>query len=283
MKRVLIIAYYFPPLGGIGSIRVMRYAQLLPEFGWEPTVIAPKGTPHAIDPTLSTGVTSVIRARSDLRSATLRDSGVRQPEVGELRRRAGSGATWNLDSAGPHPRRSRLSRCPGRLVSRGVDRGPSLSPTCGRRRDFLIIQPDHRPSDRPASQPGVRPSLGRRVSRPLERSAASRTSSRAAGRAIGREARSGRHSSGGAHPTLGRHWEERWGRSVDLIMNGHDVVARALPAAQPPALTHVGTYYPGEADFPSASGRAGGACAHGTSVTATVLYRPASGGCGARR
>ena len=41
MKRVLMVAYYFPPLGGIASLRAAEFAKHLPEFGWEPTVIAP--------------------------------------------------------------------------------------------------------------------------------------------------------------------------------------------------------------------------------------------------
>ncbi len=41
-RRVLIVAYYFPPLGGIGSLRVSGFARHLPEFGWEPVVLAPR-------------------------------------------------------------------------------------------------------------------------------------------------------------------------------------------------------------------------------------------------
>jgi glycosyltransferase involved in cell wall biosynthesis len=39
VKRVLIIAYGFPPLGGIGSIRTVKFAKYLPEFGWDPIVL----------------------------------------------------------------------------------------------------------------------------------------------------------------------------------------------------------------------------------------------------
>jgi glycosyltransferase involved in cell wall biosynthesis len=40
MKKVLMIAYHFPPLAGSSGIqRTLRFAQQLPEFGWEPIVL----------------------------------------------------------------------------------------------------------------------------------------------------------------------------------------------------------------------------------------------------
>lgn len=39
MKRVLLIAYYFPPDGGAGTQRALKFAKYLPEFGWLPTVL----------------------------------------------------------------------------------------------------------------------------------------------------------------------------------------------------------------------------------------------------
>jgi glycosyltransferase involved in cell wall biosynthesis len=39
MKRLLIVAYYFPPSGGPGVQRVLKYTKYLPEFGWEPIVL----------------------------------------------------------------------------------------------------------------------------------------------------------------------------------------------------------------------------------------------------
>jgi glycosyltransferase involved in cell wall biosynthesis len=40
LKRVLFIAYHFPPLGGAGVQRSVKFARYLPEFGWEPAVVA---------------------------------------------------------------------------------------------------------------------------------------------------------------------------------------------------------------------------------------------------
>jgi glycosyltransferase involved in cell wall biosynthesis len=64
MRRVLIVAYFFPPIGGIGSIRAASFATYLPEFGWEATVLAPADTPHPPDPSLDVGQVPVVRSRS---------------------------------------------------------------------------------------------------------------------------------------------------------------------------------------------------------------------------
>ena len=41
MKRVLMIAYHFPPLAGSSGIqRTLRFVQHLPKFGWEPLVLS---------------------------------------------------------------------------------------------------------------------------------------------------------------------------------------------------------------------------------------------------
>ncbi len=53
MKRVLVVAYYFPPLGGIGSLRLLKFANYLPEFGWEPTVLTPRNGAYHRDPSLA--------------------------------------------------------------------------------------------------------------------------------------------------------------------------------------------------------------------------------------
>ena len=40
MKRLLMVAFHFPPLAGSSGVqRTMRFAQSLPEFGWEPLVL----------------------------------------------------------------------------------------------------------------------------------------------------------------------------------------------------------------------------------------------------
>ena len=39
MKNVLIITYYWPPAGGPGVQRVLKFAKLLPKFGWRPFIL----------------------------------------------------------------------------------------------------------------------------------------------------------------------------------------------------------------------------------------------------
>ncbi len=52
-RRLLMIAYYFPPMGMGGVQRPLKFAKYLPEFGWDVTVItAPLGEYLAIDETL---------------------------------------------------------------------------------------------------------------------------------------------------------------------------------------------------------------------------------------
>jgi glycosyltransferase involved in cell wall biosynthesis len=42
LKKVLIISYYFPPSGGPGVQRVLKFVKYLPEFGWQPVVLTVK-------------------------------------------------------------------------------------------------------------------------------------------------------------------------------------------------------------------------------------------------
>lgn len=41
-KRVLIICYYWPPSGGSGVQRWLKFVKYLPEFGWQPVVYTPE-------------------------------------------------------------------------------------------------------------------------------------------------------------------------------------------------------------------------------------------------
>ncbi len=42
LKKVLIISYYFPPSGGPGVQRILKFVKYLPSFGWEPVVLTVK-------------------------------------------------------------------------------------------------------------------------------------------------------------------------------------------------------------------------------------------------
>lgn len=41
-KKVLVVAYYFPPIGGAGVLRPLKLAKYLKYFGWQPVVLTVK-------------------------------------------------------------------------------------------------------------------------------------------------------------------------------------------------------------------------------------------------
>lgn len=52
--RLLVVAYYFPPSGGAGVQRVLKWVKYLPQFGIEPVVLTVKnGAYPNLDPTLT--------------------------------------------------------------------------------------------------------------------------------------------------------------------------------------------------------------------------------------
>jgi glycosyltransferase involved in cell wall biosynthesis len=46
MKKVLIISYYWPPAGGIGVLRSLKFTKYLRQFGWEPIIYAPSNADY---------------------------------------------------------------------------------------------------------------------------------------------------------------------------------------------------------------------------------------------
>lgn len=53
LKRVLIITYYWPPSGGSGVQRWLKFAKYLPECGWEPVIFTPENPDFELkDPSL---------------------------------------------------------------------------------------------------------------------------------------------------------------------------------------------------------------------------------------
>lgn len=53
MKKALIITYYWPPSGGAGVQRWLKFAKYLREFGWEPVIYTPENPESpVIDPSL---------------------------------------------------------------------------------------------------------------------------------------------------------------------------------------------------------------------------------------
>jgi len=67
-RRVLVLTYYFPPSGGPGVQRMLKFVKYLPEVGWRPDVLTVReGAYPARDPTLRADVpdaVEVYRTRS---------------------------------------------------------------------------------------------------------------------------------------------------------------------------------------------------------------------------
>jgi len=62
LKKVLIITYYWPPAGGPGVQRVLKFAKYLPEFGWQPLVLTVRhGEYPALDGSLAEEIPSCCR------------------------------------------------------------------------------------------------------------------------------------------------------------------------------------------------------------------------------
>ena len=67
MKRVLVITYYWPPTGGSGVQRWVKFAKYLPEEGWQPVIYTPENPEQlAIDKSLANEIpaeTEILKTR----------------------------------------------------------------------------------------------------------------------------------------------------------------------------------------------------------------------------
>ena len=57
MKKVLIITYYWPPAGGPGVQRWLKFVKYLPDFGIQPVVYCPENPNY---PTLDSSMVSEV-------------------------------------------------------------------------------------------------------------------------------------------------------------------------------------------------------------------------------
>jgi len=48
MKKVLIITYYWPPSGGAGVQRWLKFAKYLPQYGWQPIIYTPENPDFSV-------------------------------------------------------------------------------------------------------------------------------------------------------------------------------------------------------------------------------------------
>lgn len=244
---MLIVAYYFPPIGGIGSIRLARFAKLLPERGWQTTVLAPRNTPHALDPHLHFPEDRVVRSRS-LELSRL--------GAGALGVRSGDGAAG--DNA-PQGRRGALRSLAHRYLffpdaQVGWYPGAVAAGLAALRRErFDAIYS----SANPVTAHLVARTLSRRARLPwiaeyrdpwsdrLDRDHPYARAARGLERAIAREATTVVMPT----PTWAAHYGALWDTRIAVVPNGHDGRLPERVRPDRPTLTYVGTYYPGDQDL----------------------------------
>jgi glycosyltransferase involved in cell wall biosynthesis len=249
VRRVLVVAYYFPPLGGIGSIRLARMTGHLPALGWEPVVLAPKGTPHERDETLSFPEEKVIRARS----FELTRLGKVVPAA-ESRAPAGGGRSEGVISGRA---REALRAAAHRLIYPDPQVGWLPEAVRAGRRALRAHRPDAIYS---SSYPITAHLIARTLSRsaglpwvaefrdPWSTSLPPRPHRRRAERLERRIANEAARVVMPT-PTWARHFGELWGRAVAVIPNGYDRRLQALAPPPRPVLTYLGTYYPRSQDL----------------------------------
>ena len=100
-SHLLMVPYYFPPLGMGGVQRPLKFARYLPEFGWDVSVLTPSvGAYHAIDDSLLAGLpesVKIVRVRTWDPArwiSTLRSWTTTSDEAGEWRRNLKSVQEW---------------------------------------------------------------------------------------------------------------------------------------------------------------------------------------------
>lgn len=241
MKRVLVVAYYFPPAGGIGSLRLSGFAQHLPEFGWEPLVLAPRDPAYHHDADLAVDERRVIRTGSielsRVGKRALRTGGddTAAAEVSGMRRRLRDGARAALyfpdGQIGWYPPAVRAARAALRDAPVDAIFSSSFPVTA-----HLIARRLHRMTAAPWIAEFRDPwaltlpdgSVRRRRAASLERR-------------LMREATTAVTVS----PSWAAMFERTWQRPVEVLPNGHaDVGEPGPPSDGEPVIGYLGTYYP---------------------------------------
>lgn len=88
MKKILMIAYHFPPLSGSSGIqRTLRFVRYLPQFGWNPIVLSAHTRAYEMtSPDLSTDVSPEIIVKRALAFDTARHLAIKGRYPGALAR-----------------------------------------------------------------------------------------------------------------------------------------------------------------------------------------------------
>ena len=238
-RRVLIVAYYFPPIGGIGSIRLASFAAGLPEFGWNPTVIAPRSTSHAggteLDPSAR-----VVRSTSMeiARLARLVRRG-RCPRTGTRGSTNRTSDSWSGLASYVYPD-AQIGWYPGAIWT-----GRRL---LGDQRFDAVFS-----SSYPVTAHLVGRTLSHRGGLPWIAEFRDPWSDRLGAahphhdRAAALERRLATSASRliMTSPTWAQHYGELWGREIEVVPNGHDGEIPSRPRPNRPTITYTGMFYPG--------------------------------------
>lgn len=248
MRRVLILAYYFPPLGGVGSLRVTGFAQHLPELGWETRVVAPRDGAYYRDPELRFPEHLVVRTGSlELSRAgkrLLRTDGddVRAARVGGARgllRDAARSLLYFPDAQvgwyGPAllaARRELRRRSYDAILSSSFPITAHLVARRLQRSSGLPWVADFRDPWSAMMPAGPSRSRAARLERSLAHAATAVTMT---------------------SPSWAEHHARSWARPVDVIPNGHDFSSATTRSPSSEfVLGYLGTYYPQTQDLSAA-------------------------------
>ena len=109
MPRVLVIAYFFPPVGGVGIERTLKHVAYLPEHRWQPVVVTVAGSGYRIvDPATEARVPAGVEVH---RAGTFEPAHLRRA----LGRLVGRRGTVPSASPAPGPPSGPASGAGGRL------------------------------------------------------------------------------------------------------------------------------------------------------------------------
>ena len=81
MKKVLMVSYFYPPLGGVGIIRTLKFSKYLSEYGWKPYVLTVKNRDRfytACGNDLIPDGVDVFRSRNYLNNFSVIEGGLRR-------------------------------------------------------------------------------------------------------------------------------------------------------------------------------------------------------------
>ncbi len=81
MRRMLMITYFFPPVGGVGVERTLKHVTYLPENGWQPVVLAPANSAYRL---VNDGTLERVPAETEVHRVTTLEPGHLRRLVGRV-------------------------------------------------------------------------------------------------------------------------------------------------------------------------------------------------------